>query len=319
VRSARAKWPAAIRKGCSKTGRLGGKRTVFVKAREFLMLQQEKIFPYSWEEAIEILRNDPQHQELIYDAYLTSDLLGNCRRFARSAEFAEVLSLIQFHRPRARDVLDIPAGNGIATFAFADAGFNVVAVEPNPSASVGRGAIETVLSAANLEAGIVDAFGENLPFESGKFDVVYVRQGLHHAHDLKAMLGEYARVLRAGGLLLGCREHVVDDYGASLRHFLDAQVDHQLYGGEAAFTLSDYRAAFANAGFGIVQEIGPYDSPINLHPNTPESLAVRICESGPGRILGLVLPKSLVSRVGMWQLRRSNRPGRLYSFVALAA
>jgi SAM-dependent methyltransferase len=281
------------------------------------MLQQEKTSPHSWEEAINILRKDPQHRDLINDAYLTSDLLENCRRFAASAEFAEVLKLIKAYRPDARDVLDIPAGNGIATYAFARTGFSVVAVEPDPSASVGRGAIAASLSAENLEARIVDAFGEKLPFDSDSFDVVYVRQGLHHAQDLKAMLGEYARVLRPGGLLLGCREHVVDNYESSLRDFLDAQVDHQLYGGENAFTLFDYRAAFADAGLSIVQEIGPYDSPINLHPNTPESLAAKICESAPGRILGSVLPKSLVSKLGMWHLRRSNRPGRLYSFVAL--
>ncbi len=283
------------------------------------MLQQKKNYPHNWEEAIDILRKDPQHSELIYDSYLTSDLRENCQRFADGAEFAEVLWLIDAYRANARDVLDIPAGNGIATYAFARAGLNVVAVEPDPSMSVGRGAIAISLSAENLGARIVDAFGEKLPFDSESFDVVYVRQGLHHARDLKAMLGEYRRVLRPGGLLLGCREHVVDNYGSSLRDFLDSQVDHQLYGGEHAYTLADYRAAFAEAGLSIVQEIGPYDSPINLHPNTPETLAAKICGSAPGRILGSVLPKSLVSRLGMWQLRRSNRPGRLYSFVALAA
>ena len=159
------------------------------------MLQQEKKFPYSWEQAIDILRKDPRHRQLIHDAYLTSDLRGNCRRFAEGEEFAEVLNLIKAHRPEARDVLDIPAGNGIATYAFARAGFNVVAVEPDASTSVGRGAIAASLAAENLQAGIVDAFGENLPFDAGSFDVVYVRQGLHHARDLKAMLREYARVL----------------------------------------------------------------------------------------------------------------------------
>jgi SAM-dependent methyltransferase len=283
------------------------------------MLQHGKPFPYSWEQAIDILREDPQHRDLIFDAYLTSDLQGNCRRFAASAEFAEVLKLIARFRPGARDVLDIPAGNGIATYAFARAGFNVVAVEPDPSDSVGCGAIASSLSAERLEAGIVGAFGENLPFEADSFDVVYVRQGLHHARDLKAMLGEYARVLRPGGLLLGCREHVVDNYESSLREFLAAQVDHQLYGGENAFTLSDYRAAFAAAGLNIVEELGPYESPINLHPNTPEILNAKILQSTPGRILGSMLPKWLVSRLGMWQLKRSNRPGRLFSFVALAA
>lgn len=284
------------------------------------MVQQgKKTFPHSWEEAIEILRTDPAHRQLIRDAYLTSDLTGNCRRFAASVEFAETLRLIRAYRPNARDVLDIPAGNGIATVALAKEGFNVTAVEPDPSGSVGRGAIATCLTAEHLEARIVDAFGEKLPFDARSFDVVYVRQGLHHAQDLKAMVGEFARVLRPGGLLLGCREHVVDDYGASLQEFLDAQPDHQLYGGEHAFTLPDYRAAFADGGFRIAEEIGPYDSPINLHPNTPETLADKICVSAPGRILRLVLPKDLVARLGMWQLKRSKRPGRLYSFVAMAA
>jgi SAM-dependent methyltransferase len=283
------------------------------------MLIQKKTSRYSWEEAIDILRKDPEHRELIYDAYLTSDLSENCRRFAQSAEFSEVLELISMYRPDAREVLDIPGGNGIATYAFARAGFSVVVVEPDPSTSVGRGAIAASLQTEGLEVEIVDAFGEGLPFDSDSFDVVYVRQGLHHAQNLNAMLGEYARVLRPRGLLLACREHVVDDYGASLRDFLAAQVDHQLYGGENAFTLADYRAAFVNAGFSIVREIGPYDSPINLHPNTPESLETKICESVPGKILRLVLPRSLVCRLGMWHLKRSHRPGRLYSFVALAA
>jgi SAM-dependent methyltransferase len=282
-------------------------------------MAEAKTLTHSWEEAIDILRKDPAHRQLIHDAYLTSDLPGNCRRFADSAEFAETLRLIRAYRSGARDVLDIPAGNGIATWALAKAGFNVTAVEPDPSQSVGRGAIASCLAAGHLDARIVDAFGEKLPFEAKSFDVVYIRQGLHHAQDLKAMIAEYARVLRPGGLLLGCREHVVDDYGTSLQEFLAAQPDHQLYGGEHAFTLPDYRAAFAHGGFGIVEEIGPYDSSINLHPNTPESLADKICESVPGRILGLVLPRHLVARLGMWQLKRSKRPGRLYSFVTIAA
>jgi len=282
------------------------------------MASQGKAFPYSWGEAIEILRRDPRHRQLIYDAYLTSDLHENCRRFAESTEFAEALRLIKVYRPDARDILDIPAGNGIATYALVRAGFDVIAVEPDSSASVGRGAIAASLSKANLNARIVGACGERLPFDSGSFDVVYVRQGLHHAQDLKAMVSEFARVLRPGGVLLGCREHVVNDYRSSLQDFLDAQPDHQLYGGENAFTLPDYRAAFASAGLNVVQEIGPYDSPINLHPNTPERLRAKILGSAPGRMLGLVLPKSLVSKLGIWQLKRSNRAGRLYSFVAVA-
>jgi SAM-dependent methyltransferase len=280
-------------------------------------MKQGRTFLHSWEEAVEILRRDPRHQTLIYDAYLTDDVTGNCKRFAESNEFQEVLRLVKLHCPNAENVLDMPGGNGIATYALANAGFTVSTVEPDPSISVGRGAIRKVLEAAGLNAIIVDAYGESLPFADCEFDVVYVRQGLHHARSLGQMLRECFRVLRPGGILLACREHVVDDYEASLQAFLDSQVDHQLYGGENAFTLDDYLAAIDGAGLEIRAAIAPYDSPINLHPNTPETLSRKIRESTPGKVLSILLPASFVTRIGMWRLRHTKLPGRLYSFVAV--
>ena len=274
-------------------------------------------FPYTWEQAIEILRNDPEHQLLVADAYLTEDISDNCKRFAASEEFEATLILINRYRPDAQDLLDIPSGNGIATYAFTRAGFNVTSVEPDPSPSVGRGAIKLALAAEGLNANIVAAFGESLPFASERFDVVYVRQGLHHAHDLKRMLGEYARVLKPGGILVAAREHVVDDYGRSLKRFLASQVDHQLYGGENAFTLEDYYAAFTTAEFRALEEFAPYNSPINLHPNTPDRLQAKILKSAPGRVLAVFLPTHIVYRIGMWRLRRTRLPGRLYTFVLM--
>jgi hypothetical protein len=55
-----------------------------------------------------------------------------------------------------------------------------------------------------------------------------------------------------------------------------------------------------------------------LYPNAPESLATKIYRSVPSRIPGLMMPKSIVLRLGIWQLKRSKRPNRVYSFVALA-
>ncbi len=274
-------------------------------------------FKYSWEQAIEILRDDPAHQDLIFDAYLTRDLAANARRFAASAEFAEARALLARRAPAARRVMDMPGGNGIATFAFANVGFEVTTVEPNPSDSVGRGAIATTLASAGLRAKVVDAWGEALPFADASFDVVYVRQGLHHASQLPKMLSEIARVLVPGGVLLACREHVVDDYGPSLKAFLASQVDHQLYGGEHAFTLVDYRAAMIGAGLSIELELGPHDSIVNIYPNTPEVLRRKILASRPGRLLGMVLPDDAIAAIGMWHARRRQIPGRLYSFLAV--
>lgn len=274
-------------------------------------------FKYSWEEAIEILRDDPAHKQLIFDAYITRDLSDNSRRFAASAEFAEVRTLLGRSAPNAHRLLDIPGGNGIATHAFASAGFDVTTVEPNPSASVGRGAIAEVLNGSGLHAEIVDAWGEALPLQSQQFDVVYVRQGLHHANDLPRMMSELARVLAPGGVLLACREHVVDDYGGSLKAFLDSQVDHQLYGGENAFTLPDYRAAILGSGLEIRLQFGPYDSVINAYPNMPEVLREKILASRPGRMLRKLFSDDSVAAIGEWYVKRRKSPGRLYSFLAV--
>ena len=276
----------------------------------------KKEFKYSWEEAIELLRQDPQHQELIVNSYLTTKLVENCQRFAQGDEFAEVLKLLENFAPSKSVLLDMPGGNGIATYAFAKAGFQVTTVDPNPSETVGRGAIQHVMNECSLQANIVDAYGEKLPFQSNSFDIVYVRQGLHHAGNLKAMLQEIARVLRPGGVLLACREHVVDNYRESLEQFLDSQPDHQLYGGENAFTLKDYRQAISASRLQMLLELKPFDSPINMYPNTPEMLRKKILQTLPGRLLGMVFPEGLVARLGLWMARRRKSPGRLYSFMA---
>lgn len=282
------------------------------------MQQPEKTqFEYTWEEAIELLRDDPAHQELIFSSYLTRDLVDNSRRFAESAEFSAVRALLDQYAPAARRLLDMPGGNGIATHAFAGASFDVTSVEPNPSATVGRGAISHVLAASGLHANIVDAWGENLPFDSNHFDVVYVRQGLHHAADLPKMLAELGRVLKPGGLMLACREHVVNDYSTSLQAFLASQVDHQLYGGEHAFILPDYRAAIRAGGLELKLELGPFDSIINAYPNTPEVLRGKILASPAGHLLRRVLPDDTVVAIGIWRLKRKKTPGRLHTFLAI--
>lgn len=278
--------------------------------------QRTQQFKYTWEEAIEILRRSPEHQELIFNAYLTEDIAANCERFFSSEEFRAAKALMQEFSPGKR-MLDMPSGNGIATYAFAKSGFDVVAVDPNPSETVGRGAAAKVLAGAGLRAEIVDAFGESLPFPSASFDAVYVRQGLHHAADLPRMLKEIARVIRPGGVLLACREHVVDDYDESLQAFLDAQVDHQLYGGEHAFMLEDYRSAIESAGLVLSREMDPFDSVINMAPSSPEAMQARILNSRPAKILKCFLPNRIVVRLGMWWARRRAAPGRLYSFLAI--
>jgi ubiquinone/menaquinone biosynthesis C-methylase UbiE len=280
------------------------------------MIENQTKAKYSWEEAIEILRNNPEHAQLVYDAYLTRDLVQNCQRFYESQEFKEVLKLVKLYNPLTTKVLDIPAGNGIATYAFAKAGYEVTAVEPDNSELLGRRAIEFVFKSTNLNCEIVNSYGEELPFNDDLFDVIYVRQGLHHAYNLELMLKEYSRVLKKGGILIACREHVVDNKKGSLQAFLDKQVDHQLYGGENAFLLSEYLNAIRNAGLSIITKFGPYSSPINLHPFIIEDIENRILQSKYSKILLKIFPSKLILKITFFVLKVFPRPGRLYSFVA---
>ncbi len=275
-------------------------------------------YPYTWEQAVEILRHDPKHQQLIRDSYLTADRIENCRRFLDSAEFKEVLAIIRAQAPEARRVLDIPGGNGIASFAFAKSGFAVASVEPDPSNSVGRGAIDFVVQHENLtNVNLVDAYGEALPFADDEFDVAYVRQGLHHARDLSRFISEITRVLRADGLLIASREPVVDDYGKGLQDFLAAQPDHQLYGGENALTHDDYLGALRRPQLKLIRDLGPHESIINLHPRSFDELKQAVLNSRSGKILRSVLPEDTAYRLALALAQyRHREQGRLHTFIA---
>lgn len=268
------------------------------------------------EEAVLALRNDPRHADVVRDAYLGPDALANAERFLRSAEFAAVLGLVE-GRARGGAVLDVGAGTGIASYAFARSGAReVVALEPDPSDVVGQGVIRRLQGGLpiRIEAG----WGEALPFTDGRFDVVYLRQVLHHARDLDALVRECARVTARGGVVLATREHVADDR-AQLEAFLAAHPIHQLAGGEHAYPLGAYVEAFRRAGLEGPRLLGPYDSVVNAFPAIPDEDALRrhpatVLERHLG-VLGRVAAR--LPGVPALVLRAIDRPlpGRLYSFV----
>ena len=56
----------------------------------------------------------------------------------------------------------------------------------------------------DVETVVCDA--ENLPFESGSFDVVFGHAVLHHIPDLERAFSEFRRVLKPGGMIAFCGE-----------------------------------------------------------------------------------------------------------------
>jgi SAM-dependent methyltransferase len=275
-----------------------------------------RVVTLTTEQAVLELRRNPRYADLVRDAYLGPDVEGNAARFLASEEFAAVLRLLG-DRARGGSVLDVGAGTGVASYAFARSGAReVVALEPDSGDVVGQGAIRRISN--GLPITIATGVGEALPFPDARFDVVYARQVLHHASDLDALVRECARVVVPGGIVLATREHVVDDE-AQLRAFLASHPVHQLAGGENAHSLEAYRAAFRRAGLVRLRVLGPYDSVINAFPafQDERSLAEyprRVLEGWFGTVGRLVARVPGVQGV----VRRwidEPVPGRLYSFV----
>lgn len=279
----------------------------------------------TWEKAVQYLRTLPEHKDLVRDAYLDEDTMSAAKRFHASEEFGEVLRLIGTYMKKNApwDVLDVGAGNGIASYAFAAQGHRVFALEPDVSSDVGAGAIEKLREKGNVKIEILRSPAEHIALESGVVDVVYIRQALHHAGDLPKMTGEVARVLREGGCLVACREHVVDDK-EQLRAFLDTHPLHKFYGGEHAYSLETYTGAITNTGLEIKEVLGPYDSVINFAPGEKAEFRKTIAERF--RRFGIQwIMRGLFRVDALWNLfayllnRVDKSPGRLYSFLAVKA
>lgn len=271
------------------------------------------------QEAILLLRKNPDYRELIRDSYLGKDFEESANRFYRSAEFGEVMRLLKNDLSN-QIVLDLGSGIGVAASAFARKGAGgIIAIDPDLGDQIGARAA-TKLS-RNFPFHILAGLGENIPVEGGAFDIVYSRQVLHHAENLKSMVSEIFRVLRPGGTMLATREHVVDNQ-SQLKRFLAEHPVHQLAGGEHAFRLTDYHEAIREAGFHIEKIIGPWDSVINAFPNVRSQS--ELCEL-PSLLLRQRFGKFglLASHIPgvvplIWfYLRRRSKPGRMYSFVAI--
>lgn len=273
--------------------------------------------PSDWERAVSCLRSQVGGEQLVKDAYYDDPPLTAAKRYASSPEFEEILRLLQ---PQiGGKVVEVGAGRGIASYALGRAGFSVIAVEPDSGELVGRGAIEDLASTADLDIETLDAVAERLPLEANSVDVVFARATLHHCSDLQAACKEFHRVLRPGGVLLAVREHVISRH-QDLDVFLDNHPLHHLYGGEHAYLLSEYRSAIAGAGMTLRRVMAPLGSAINYSPKTIQDLKREVADRLPGNVWRTLLeaiPDAVGQRVFSASRFIDNRPGRLYSFMAV--
>jgi SAM-dependent methyltransferase len=273
----------------------------------------------TWEGAVRWLLARPEEAQLVRDCYYDQPITAAAARFASSCEWQATRQLLP---SIVGKVLDLGAGHGITTFALAEAGWTVTALEPDSSDLVGCGAIRQLAAVCSSPVDVVQGIGESVPFASQSFDLVYCRQALHHARDLDAFCREAARVLKPGGVFIAARDHVISA-PADLQRFLDNHPLHRLYGGENAYPCSRYLTAMRQAGLRVSRVLRSFDSVVNYAPQTRATIRAELvarCPDLPGAralvsrllagdaSLGIALPLlSLLDR----------RPGRLNTFLCV--
>ena len=280
----------------------------------------------TWEETIEYIRTLPEYKELVEKAYFDADLELNVCRFKNSFEFKETEAIIKTYAPRAKTILDVGCGNGISTICFAQKGYRVTAVEPDPSVTVGAGAINILKSKFQLDnIDVFQDFAENIKFKNDSFDIIYIRQAMHHANHLNNFVKECVRVLKPGGILLTVRDHVILDE-ADKQWFLKSHPLQKFYGGENAFTSSEYKEAFKKAGTTIIKELKYYDSVINYFPTTEAEVKKQEQKKIKKQKEKLQNKINILAKIPLtwWLYKRISGfvpmdekavPGRMYSYI----
>jgi 2-polyprenyl-3-methyl-5-hydroxy-6-metoxy-1,4-benzoquinol methylase len=283
----------------------------------------------TWEETIKFIRTRPEYQKLIELAYFEEELHLNVERFRVSEEYIETKKLINKYLPNTKTILDIGSGNGISAISFAIDGWNVTVSEPDKSDTIGAGAIRKLKQFYNLEnIQIFEEFAENIDFGDKKFDVVYIRQAMHHAYDLNKFISNLSRYIKSNGLLVTIRDHVIFDENDKTI-FLENHDLHKYYGGENAFTEAEYISAFESANLTVVCKLMYYESVINYFPASKEDI-----ENLPKNAES-VLKKNLKDKIHFFAdiplvfnlykkkvkfskeniYNEKSVPGRMYSFV----
>ena len=175
----------------------------------------------------------------------------------------------RFDSWRGRRVLEVGVGLGTDFVQFARAGARAVGVDLTEAAV---DAVRARLAHESLDAEVLVADAEHLPFPDGSFDLVYSYGVVHHTPDPERAVAEIHRVVRPGGearVMLYCRRSWFA-LGAWLRwalargrpwltvsHVLATRLESP---GTRAYTAREVEALFgAFSRVSIVRRVTPYD------------------------------------------------------------
>lgn len=111
--------------------------------------------------------------------------------------FSRVLLSEQAREPQRIQALDVGCGGGLLAEEFARLGCQVTGIDPSrPSLAVARAHAQQ----SGLHITYQEGTGEQIPFPSASFEVVFCCDVLEHVNDMPQVVQEIARVLRTGGI-----------------------------------------------------------------------------------------------------------------------
>lgn len=272
-----------------------------------------------YDKAVRWALTQPHLQGLMRNTYVTYDTVGDARRFYRSKEFEEtvkILSRLGKGPDQNYRLVDVGAGNGIASYAFAKLGYDVLAVDSSPSEIAGIEAAKKLqgLDGVNFELRLCDITALGLP--EGQIDVIYGRQFFHHIKDLDGTFAYLATLLKPSGVLCAIREPVIWSEKQRER-FLANHPLHHITQSEGAYYLKEYRGAFCKAGLESRLELHPCASVINTFPRDLDDIRRSISKRLPRLLRPVIRIKEidiLIWRLAAWYT--AHKGGQLYSFFA---
>lgn len=216
----------------------------------------------------------PQLRDLIYLCYKTPDFSDNARRYFMSPEFHEavrILSELGKSPHKGIKVLDFGCGNGVACYALARIGYSVVGVDSSLGKLAGINAAKKIQGLDGVNFELVHTTGEKIDFPDNSFDIVWIREALHHIMNLIDFLTEIKRVLKPDGIVCCLRDVVI--WNESQRaHFFATHPFNHITKDEGCYYLEEYLSAFDKAGLSIEKVLYPHASIINTYPDTPNNV-----------------------------------------------
>ncbi len=174
------------------------------------------------------------------DGYIISET------HAKGSDLDRLLAMAQ---PQAHwEALDVATGGGHTALKFAPYVKRVTATDLT-ARMLEKAAAFIVAERGVGNVVFKQADAENLPFEAAQFDLVTCRIAPHHFPDVGRFVGECARVLKPGGMLL-LQDHLLPADEEAAR-YVDGFERRRDPSHHRAFNAAEWEAMFASAGIRV--------------------------------------------------------------------